>query len=106
MGTGHTGHSNYQVHSSHRLSAADLKWYLLIFLFLTFSTILQIILKNHLAVAINVYFQIIISLIKVVFVALFFMHLKEESLWLKFIAAIPLFAVLYTVFITVESIIR
>lgn len=39
-------------------------------------------------------------------VAYFYMHLKEEKGWLKFIAAIPLVAVLYAVGLILESVFR
>jgi cytochrome c oxidase subunit IV len=47
-----------------------------------------------------------LAIVKAFMVAYFYMHLKEEKKWLKFIAAIPVFALMYTVFIVVESIVR
>ena len=43
---------------------------------------------------------------KAAIVAYFYMHLKDETRWMKFIALIPISAVVYAVFITLESIYR
>ena len=43
---------------------------------------------------------------KALMVAWFYMHLKEEAAWTKFIAAIPLSAVLFAVVVILESIYR
>ena len=43
---------------------------------------------------------------KAFIVAYFYMHLKEEKAWLKFIAAIPISAVIYATALIVESIYR
>ena len=40
---------------------------------------------------------------KACIVAYFYMHLKEESTWLKLIAAVPITAVLYAVGLILES---
>jgi caa(3)-type oxidase subunit IV len=43
---------------------------------------------------------------KAFFVAYFFMHLKEEKPWLKFIAAIPFSAALFAFVLVLEGIYR
>ncbi len=43
---------------------------------------------------------------KAALVAYFYMHLKEETRWLKFVALIPTAAVLYTVVAVLEALYR
>lgn len=43
---------------------------------------------------------------KAFLVAYFFMHLNEETRWLKFIAAIPLSSILYATMVIIESLVR
>lgn len=43
---------------------------------------------------------------KAAIVGYFYMHLKEETRWMKFVALIPLSAVAYAVFIILESLNR
>ncbi|MDH4467821.1 MAG: cytochrome C oxidase subunit IV family protein [Bacteriovoracaceae bacterium] len=81
--------------------------HLSLFLVLIVVTLAQLYLKSqnyeHLT---NAFLQTAMALFKVFIVAFYFMHLKEEAMWLKFIAILPVFAVLYTVFVVVESIVR
>ena len=81
--------------------------HLILFLVLILVTLVQLYLKSqnyeHLM---NSFLQTGMALFKVFIVAYYFMHLKDEALWLKFIAILPIFAVLYTVFVAVESIVR
>ena len=95
-------------HHGHQLTEKDVKFYLSIFVVLSFLTLSQVLLYQyvHLSHLMNAVTQTIIAVTKVVLVAYYFMHLKDESAWLKFIACIPIFAVLYTVFITVETLVR
>lgn len=81
--------------------------HLVLFVGLIVLTLLQLYLKSqHYDLMTNNIIQTGIALVKVFVVAYYFMHLREESLWLKFIAALPVFAVLYTLMVTVESLIR
>ncbi len=43
---------------------------------------------------------------KAAIVGYFYMHLKEETRWMKFVALIPLSAVVYAVFLILESLYR
>ncbi|MBK23624.1 MAG: hypothetical protein CME70_06425 [Halobacteriovorax sp.] len=43
---------------------------------------------------------------KAFLVAYFFMHLKEEKAWMKFVAAIPISAALYAIVVVLESMAR
>ncbi len=106
MGHGHE-HAAYHP-KVHEITENDVKFYLLIFVGLSFMTLAQVLIFQYAGLShmTNAVLQIVIALVKVVLVAYYFMHLKDESTWLKFIAAIPVFAVLYTVFIAVETIVR
>lgn len=103
------GHDEPNFHPvGHEISEKDVKFYLCIFVVLSFLTLAQVLIfqSGSLSVVMNATVQTIIAVTKVFLVAYFFMHLKDESRWLKFIASIPVFAVLYTVFIAVETIVR
>ena len=106
MGHGHD-HAGYHP-TGHEITESDVRFYLLIFVGLSLMTLAQVLIFQYagLSATVNACTQTIIALVKVVLVAYYFMHLKDESTWLKFIAAIPIFAVLYTVFVSVESIVR
>jgi caa(3)-type oxidase subunit IV len=84
----------------------NLKKYIIIFIILSVLTLVQIIAHGQLSPMPNSYFQSIVALIKVTLVAWWFMHLNEEPIWLRFIALLPCFAIIYTVFVTVETLVR
>ena len=84
------------------------KEYFLIFLLLTFLTIVELAipgLKN-----VTYFFKAssltLLALGKAFCVAYYYMHLKEETKWLKFIAAVPLSAGLYATVVALESFYR
>jgi cytochrome c oxidase subunit 4 len=106
MGHGHE-HAAYHP-TGHEITEKDVKFYLLIFVGLSLMTLAQVIIFQYAGLShmVNAIVQMVIALVKVILVAYYFMHLKDESTWLKFIAALPVFAVLYTVFIAVETIVR
>lgn len=106
MGHGHD-HGAYHP-TGHEITEKDVKFYLLIFVGLSLMTLAQALIYQYAGFShlTNAIVQTVIALVKVVLVAYYFMHLKDESTWLKFIAVIPVFAVLYTVFIAVETIVR
>jgi cytochrome c oxidase subunit IV len=43
---------------------------------------------------------------KAFIVAFYYMHLKDESKWMKFVAAIPICAVIYAAVVILESVYR
>lgn len=47
-----------------------------------------------------------LAIAKAFVVAWFYMHLKEETRWLKFVAAIPISAGIYAVVVILESMFR
>lgn len=85
-------------HVSHK------KEYIIVFFVLAILTVVEVMIPD-LKVA---YFYKASSLVllaasKAFVVAYFYMHLKEETGWLRFIAALPIVAVLYAVVLMLES---
>lgn len=84
------------------------KEYVIVFAILTFLTVVELYipgLKNVTHMTKGVLLTILAAG-KAFFVAYFFMHLKEEKPWLKFIAAIPLSAAVYAYVLVLEGIYR
>lgn len=83
------------------------KEYFLVFLALAVLTIVEIVIPD---LDISSFAKgsslTLLALGKAFLVAYFYMHLKEETKWLKFIAAVPIFAVVYATFVIVESLVR
>ncbi len=80
------------------------KEYVIVFFVLTFLTIIELMIPGLK----TVYAYKAIALIGLAFgkamvVAYFYMHLKEETAWMKLIAAVPLSAVFYAVGLILES---
>jgi caa(3)-type oxidase subunit IV len=89
------------VHKSHTTE------YVIVFFALTLLTGLELAIPG-----LNVeYYLKAISLVGLAFgkafiVAYFYMHLKEEKGWLKFIAALPILAVIFAIVLILESMYR
>ncbi len=88
-------------HKSHK------KEYFIIFIALTLLTVIELVIPN-MKVS---YFAKASSLTglalgKAFLVGYFYMHLKEETKWLKFIALIPISAFIYAVVVVLESLYR
>jgi caa(3)-type oxidase subunit IV len=89
------------VHKSHTTE------YVIVFFALTLLTGLELAIPG---LSVEYYLKAI-SLVGLAFgkafiVAYFYMHLKEEKAWLKFIAALPIMAVCFAVVLILESIYR
>lgn len=83
------------------------KEYFLIFLLLTFLTIVEIIIPGlDTKYAYKASSLIFLAIGKAFIVAYYYMHLKDETGWLKFIAAIPISAGIYALVVILESIYR
>ena len=89
------------VHKSHTVE------YVIVFVVLSLLTGLELAIPG-----LNTeYYLKAISLVGLAFgkafvVAYFYMHLKEEKGWLKFIAALPILAVMFAVVLILESMFR
>ncbi len=102
MSSNHHHDSHPEVHQSHK------KEYIIIFFVLAILTVLELLvpgLQNvtHTNKAVTL---ILLALAKAFLVAYSYMHLRHETKWLKFIAAIPLSVALYTLVLVLESIYR
>lgn len=100
--SGHNHSENSHVeHHSHK------KTYIIVFIVLAVLTAIEVLVAEmHIE-----YFYIassltLLALAKAFLVAYYFMHLNEESRWMKFVVFLPIFAVVYTVFVTIESLYR
>lgn len=86
-------------HTSHK------KEYIIIFFVLGILTVLELLvpgLKNT-SYTMKASALVGLAIAKAFVVAYFYMHLKEETRWLKFIAAIPITAALYAVVLVLEG---
>ncbi len=88
-------------HTSHK------KLYFAVFGVLTFLTILELFVPG-MSVAKSLKFGMLMTLagVKALLVAYYFMHLNEESNWMRFIAAIPISAAFYTLVVALETVFR
>ncbi len=83
------------------------KEYFIIFLLLTFLTAVEIVIPGlDTAYVYKASSLIFLAIGKAFIVAYYYMHLKDEKGWLKFIAAIPISAGLYALVVILESIYR
>ncbi len=89
-------------HKSHK------KEYFAVFILLTILTIIEIYIPEaeSLSKIAKGSALTFLAIGKACTVAYFYMHLKEETRWLKFIAAIPVSAGIYAVVVILESIYR
>ena len=84
------------------------KEYLIIFGILTALTVVELFIPGltnvpHITKGVLL---TVFAAVKAFFVGYFFMHLKEEKTWLKFIALIPLAAVVYACALVLEGMYR
>ena len=94
---------NLQVehHHSHK------KTYVMVFIALAVLTAIEVFIPeldtSYMMIASSL---TLLAVAKAWLVAYYFMHLNEESRWMKFLVFIPVFAVVYTVMVVAESIYR
>ena len=92
-----TSHS----HKSHKAE------YFKIFIILTVLTVVEILIPQMSISALAKGSSLtVLALGKAGIVAWFYMHLKEETTWLKFIALIPMAAFIYAAVVILESLYR
>lgn len=91
-------------HGEHKSHKAE---YFKVFFVLAALTVVELIIPNmsvsHFAKTSSL---IALALGKACIVGWFYMHLKEETRWLKFIALIPISAFAYAVMVILESLYR
>jgi cytochrome c oxidase subunit 4 len=93
-----------QHHHEHK---SHTKEYVIVFFVLTFLTILELMIPGLKTVyAYKAIGLVGLAIGKACIVAYFYMHLKEETRWMKFIACIPISAALYACALMLESMYR
>jgi caa(3)-type oxidase subunit IV len=84
------------------------KEYMLVFLALTFLTAVELVIPG--LEEASVFFKssslILLAVGKAFIVAYFYMHLKDETRWLRFIAAVPISAAIFATVVILESLYR
>ncbi len=93
--------------SAHHHHHSHTKKYLWVFAGLAILTALELVAAE---IETHYFFKAssltLLAIAKAAAVGYWFMHLEEESCWLKFIACIPLAAVAYTTVVVLESLYR
>ena len=91
-----------QPHKSH------VKEYWIIFFILALLTALELIIPTlkNIEYVYRASSLCLLAVAKAFIVAFFYMHLKEETKWMKFIAAIPISAAIYAAVLILESVYR
>lgn len=88
-------------HKSH------IKEYIIIFVILGVLTIMELAVPEmNIAYAKKAIALTLLAVAKAFLVGYYYMHLKDEHNWLKFIAIIPVSAVLYFIVVALESVYR
>ena len=96
-----TTHAQSHTHKGHT------KEYIIIFFALAILTILELYIPSlQIAYVMRASSLIFLALGKAFLVAFFYMHLKEETAWLRFIAAVPISAGIYAIVLILESMYR
>ncbi len=97
-----SGHEQGSANHNHR------KEYVIVFFVLTFLTAIELVIPSlkNVAYVFRASSLIFLALGKALVVAYFYMHLKDETRWLKYIAAIPISAGFYAVVLILESMSR
>lgn len=94
-------HNHGHEHKSHT------KEYVIVFFVLTFLTVLELMIPGlKTPYAYKAAGLIGLAVAKAAIVAYFYMHLKEETRWMKLIACIPISAAFYAVALVLESMYR
>jgi len=98
----HENHENHEHHHSHK------KLYWIIFAALAILTAVELYIPEleNVTYVFKATSLTVLAVGKAFLVAYIFMHLNEETRWMKFIAAVPMFALMYAIFVIVESVVR
>ncbi|MBY0416429.1 MAG: cytochrome C oxidase subunit IV family protein [Bdellovibrionales bacterium] len=91
----------------HKQHKSHTKEYVIVFFVLTFLTILELMIPGLKTVyAYKAAGLVFLAVGKACIVAYFYMHLKEETRWMKLIACIPISAAFYAVGLILEVMYR
>ena len=101
------GHDENEEHGGHGNMVGT---YVTIFLILGFLTVLEVfvpeVYSSEWDATLKMLLLCILAFAKAMLVAWYFMHLKWEKPWLKWIAAMPLYMGLFVILIMLETIYR
>ncbi len=93
-------------HESHQ-HPSHTKEYVIVFVVLTLLTVLELFIPGlKTEYSYKVIGLVGLAVGKALIVAYFYMHLKEETRWMKLIAAVPISAAFYAVALILESMYR
>jgi cytochrome c oxidase subunit 4 len=108
MGSHHDGPQPHPSEAPGTVHRSHKKQYFFIFLMLTALTVVELLIPDMkgLSSFAKSSSLTVLAVGKCFLVGYFFMHLNHETKWLKFVALIPIAAVLYTVMVVVEALIR
>jgi cytochrome c oxidase subunit 4 len=94
-------HETTHKHKSHTTE------YIIVFFALTILTVLELMIPGlKTAHAYKATALVFLAVSKALVVAYFYMHLKEETRWMKVIAAVPISAALYAATLILEGMYR
>lgn len=89
------------VHTSHK------KEYLIIFFVLSLLTGLELLVPGlDTAYYLKATSLTVLAFGKAFLVGYYYMHLKDETKWMRFIALVPMFAVIYAAVVVIETLVR
>ena len=89
---------------SEHTHASHTKEYLIVFVILGVLTLMELYIPGmEIAYSMKAIGLTLFALAKAFCVGYFYMHLREEKRWLKFIALIPISAFLYFIMLILES---
>lgn len=89
------------LHKSHT------KEYLIVFFVLSFLTVLELMIPGlNVRYVFKASSLVALAVGKALVVAYFYMHLKQETRWLRFIAAVPVLAALFAAVLILDTMYR
>lgn len=99
----HDSHGHNETPAAHA-HKSHTKEYIIVFFVLTFLTLLELkIPELDTVYAYKAFGLIGLAIGKALIVAYYYMHLKEETRWLKLIAAVPISAAIFAIVLILES---
>jgi cytochrome c oxidase subunit 4 len=94
-------------HKTHAHGQSHTREYWIVFAILAILTFIELFIPEmDIAYSAKAIWLTLLAVVKALLVAFSFMHLRFETKWLWFIAAIPISAALYTAMVITESMYR
>ena len=102
-----SGHEGQDEHGGHGSMVGT---YITIFLVLTFLTVIEVFIPEVYSGPwdgnLKMILLCVLAFAKAILVAAYFMHLKWESAWMKWIAAMPIYMGIFVIVIMLETVYR